>query len=60
MLEEDNVAIFKLHNNSFEVSERTEESWRESFHFLKEYINYHYQNVTEIWTLGDTCGGSQK
>lgn len=27
------------------------ESWRESLHLLREYINNHKQNVAEIWTL---------
>lgn len=33
------------------VRTQKEESWRESLHLLREYINNHEQNVAEIWTL---------
>ena len=32
-------------SDSGECSERKEESWRESFHLLRKYINSHKQDV---------------
>lgn len=45
--------------NYSEDSESREESSKESFHYIREYIYYHKQNVTRNKNVKGVSGGSQ-